>query len=101
MEVDDHRFKSARNKIFYVASRIQGPAFTHIEWEDIFTLVLNRIFVFIAENPTIESSIAQPPKPAYLKGNCVPQGNGIHQGLQSPDSSSSIDARSSMGIRTL
>jgi hypothetical protein len=27
MEVDDHRFKSARNKIFYVASR---PAFTHI-----------------------------------------------------------------------
>jgi len=28
MEVDDHRFKSARNKIFYVASR---PAFTHIE----------------------------------------------------------------------
>jgi hypothetical protein len=62
MEVDDHRFKSARNKIFYVASRIQGPAFTHIEsfvnstrtnddtlpqfgkWEDIFTLVLNRIY---------------------------------------------------------
>ena len=280
MEVDDHRFKSARNKIFYVASRIQGPAFTHIEsfvnstrtnddtlpqfgkWEDIFTLVLNRIydvadrkaaseqematlkqgnmlfvefyakfttlladlkwnneakvsalkakvsyeikdrlvsvlpkpsdddfgewsnlmsqiaegvealnaeakrlplrvtgrhaanpainrqqpaastnepgeameldtmrlsaaeqaseitiikldclelpigfkttFVFIAENPTIESSIAQPPKPAYLKGNCPKgRGNGIHQGLQSPGSSSSIDARSSVGIRTL
>jgi hypothetical protein len=55
MEVDDHCFKSTRNKIIYVASRIQGPAFTHIEsfvnindpslpqfskWEDIF---LNRI----------------------------------------------------------
>jgi hypothetical protein len=26
-------------------------------------------FVFIAENPTIENSIAQPPKPACLKGN--------------------------------
>ena len=31
MEVDNHRFKSARHKIFYVASRIQGSAYTHIE----------------------------------------------------------------------
>ena len=62
MEVDNHRFKSARHKIFYVASRIQGSAYTHIEsfvnstrtndpslpqfgkWEDIFNIVLNRIY---------------------------------------------------------